>query len=375
MPSQPQQFPVGSPGPQNSPAWMANPDETAVTFINNDVANTVYLGNVNTITVGGGNTISLLAGSSITLPGTKTWYTTAIPGTATLTVAPGSIQYSPFSTGFAQELVLGTAIAPGTVISVGAVSGPINVANYNSYDICAAAHCPNQANAGAPYTMVIRLAWYDTPTLNNLLGVDQWEIWVSNTQITVPIGQAGVVSGSGPMLGPWMTVQVTNPSATELSVIDLMAIAGNSRTVTASDWRQTPPVMASPISTLQAEPAALEPSGIYESIAASQINMALAASTEYWMPLPLFAGTFNIRWLISVALASTPILAHGARITYGGVVAGASNPGTMWNPGNTANTEETTTLIAPRVPMYIVFNTTATAPSISVSIMILGKPS
>jgi hypothetical protein len=248
------------------------------------------------------------------------------------------------------------------------------VANYNSYDICAAAHCANQANAGAPYTMIIRLAWYDTASLGNLLGVDQWEIWVSNTQIT-SLGQAGVMSGSGPMLGPWMTVQVTNPSSTELSTIDFLAIAGNSRIVSASDWRQPPPVMATPIVLQLPVSAALAASAVFENIGASLVNLGLLASTAYWIPLPLFTGSFNIRWLISAALSSNPVLYQGARLTYGSLVAGPNGPGTIWNPGNTAATEETATLIAPRAPLYIVFNTAAAAPTVGVSVMLLGKPS
>lgn len=378
MGAQPLQFPVGTVQKQNSPAWMANKSEDAVTFINNDPANTVSLGNVPNITVGGANTIALLPGSTITLPAGKTWYAVAAVGTQNLTVAPGSIQYSPFSTGYAQVLAsIGVDIPAGTTFNgSGPISRPVYVGTYNSYDLTIGAHCASQQTVGAPYTMVCTITWYDTAAMANQLGSDTWEIWVGNIPTNSLL--TGFAAGSGPMLGPYMTVQVINPSSTVPVIVDQLSVAGNSRTVPASEWKQTVPNIGVPGNAgigLEGMPGLYNNRGVYQNIAASMIAQPLPASTSYWIALPLFGGTFAIRWLITQALANNPVLCQAACLQGGQVVGGTNNPGVIWNPGNTANAEETATLIAPKAPMYVVFNTTATAAAASLAVDLLGKPS
>jgi hypothetical protein len=360
-----------------SPVWMGTGVKgDTVTFINYDPIYPVYLGYTNAITIGGLNTIPLLPnGPGIALPGDRSIF--AVSNAATpLVVVPGSIQYAPITTGIASALISATLFA-GFILNTSSSSGtsPFPVSNFSSYNISVAAHCASQGIAGAPYTLPVTLTWYDAPN-GNLLGRETWEVWVSNaTPVTNSIAR-----GAGPMLGPYMTISLLNPSSTASITIDQLSIDGNMRPIVQSDWRQAvPPLTAQAATTIVGNaPASYQGESVYENIAAAIINQALAVSTLFWVPMPLFAGKFIARYNQNIASGNTPVLTQAARLTNGGIVAGTGAPGIIWNVGNAVGEAPATNvpapLIAPKAPLVLIVNTSAVAgQSISFTAEILGK--
>ena len=92
-----------------------------VLCINQDSANTVYLGYQPNIAVGGGNTIPLAPNSSIPLDGSRTIYAIAVSGTKALLVIPGASSFFQRLT----SITIPTGATSGARIVIDGVAGTI----------------------------------------------------------------------------------------------------------------------------------------------------------------------------------------------------------------------------------------------------------
>ena len=106
-----------------TPVWTGygSSGGVPVLCINQDTANTVYLGYQNNITIGGGNTVPLGPGSSVPLDGSRTIYAIAQAGTANLLVIPGASSFFQRIT----SLTIPTGATSGARIVINGLTGTI----------------------------------------------------------------------------------------------------------------------------------------------------------------------------------------------------------------------------------------------------------
>lgn len=390
------------------PVWMANPTVEQVTLVNRDTANRVYIGNNPSIYVGSPNAVPLDPNASICYPGNKPIYAVATAGTAPLLIVPGAVAYSPGGLAIVgnvnatisgnvniagQSVALDVSAANVNVNGVGgsfppgantllfsntnvnvpgagsATTGVLDCLNYQSYDLAFNAHCANQANNGAPLVTEIILSWYSDAAGTNLVFQEQWWTWLTNSTAT-----AVTAFGTGPHHARYFKVTLANISAGFAFTIDSIFVYGTQRPQTGSTWRQNAPAGGSMNSGLtMLLPSGGTPApGLDNELCNLIDNATTAANATVWQPYALCPGPFWVRYRTETALANDFIIASASSLLNGSVIAGTGAQGTLWEAGNTAATNYTANLISPRSPMYSVIHATATAPTVSITIIAQG---
>jgi hypothetical protein len=347
------------------PVVTASFPPIGVLLYNDDPTNTIYLAQTNAMEAGDiNNTTPLPPGSSVTFDGTLDVFASTLPGlTAALLLFPSGSSYftSTPITPIQQE---GSASgSPAAVLGPG-VSVPIvtlvSVSQFASYDMNLYGYALSPGSAAAPLTMLIQLYWFDDLISGIPVFEEDWEIWLGRT---APSAGINTLSACGPMHGKYMSVNVDIPSgAASNAILQYINLFGSNRTVPYSDWRQNSGVVNPQTQNFTIIQGA---SLTFEDILASVSNDSLAASTNYWLPLGLYSGPIYYRFDPSSALTSPgAMIINASGLVSGDIVATASCPGILKTIGATA-AESTGTLLLPRGPCALVFNSTTTAPTVS----------
>jgi len=253
-----------------------------------------------------------------------------------------------------------TNISAGN-LGVNVSGGIVNVTNYLSYDLVFTAFCNSQSTAGAPMTGQILLVWYADAGGTIPIYQERYYTWLGNS-----LANTTPVFGTGGMHGPYMAVFVSNPVGSVAYTMQQFVLWGTGRTAANnSEWRQAPPGQISSGGFSQMLRAGTQSAQGDDHFLATIITIPLAASSSFWQPLPLCPGLIWARMQTSVALNNNFVLCAAVNFTNGLIVAGGGCPGTLWNPGNTAATEFSSQVIAPRAPLFIVAKTTATPTTFS----------
>ena len=338
---------------------------TPVMVVNNDPVTTVYFGDSDSIEAGElAKTTPFPPLATVVFDGTKDIYAICSLGqTANVSIYPTGLQYSQKISDQTLYTIPGTQNIP---LGFGNFSTPVlPVSTYSSYDISIGAYTNGQTTSGAALALDVIIQWFADPQGTQVLFQESWWTWLGNSA-----ANSSIATGSGPMHAPFMQVTCANPGVTNV-VLDSLFIYASQRDIAYSDWRQQPPQgINSGLGFILPSPAMFDGDNSLLQIPG---GLSIPANQTLWQPLPLYAGPVWCRFQTTVALAHNFVVASANNLTNGGPVAGTGTTGCLWNPadpgsGNqVAGHEYSTTLIAPRAPLYIVVATTGTSPVVGFS--------
>jgi hypothetical protein len=374
-------------------------DAAVVTIINLDTANTVNLGSAAT-------SMPLQLGPLASLTLTAPVWAGAVTVPLEVGIIPGGASYSPGSltitgpvtatisgpvdatvsgavditAGNVDVTGVGGVFPPGGYASVisdtsthviavdSSYTTPVeDVTNYLAYGLQVQVYCPSQGSSQAALTCPVTLSFYADSGGTILLHQEIWWMWVVNSAANAALVP---LTGIGPLQAGYMSVTVGNPSGTV--TLDLIAVHlyGTGRTVPVSQFRQQSPAgkITGGIMILPLVETVTPITGSDLILCNEVDNGSTAPSNVYWLPLPLYSGTFSARYQTNVALTNDFVLAGAQSLLNGDITPGAAANGCLWNPGNTPGTDYDTMQVVGRQPMYAVISTTSTFPIFSLVI-------
>jgi hypothetical protein len=401
---------------------------TPMTLVNQSATATVWVGTDTTIMAGSGPVIALAPGDSASFDGSVTVYGITLPNTtAPVAVIPGGSAFTPgslFISGPVTATISGPVTVEGTVdigtitgsIDIASVTGTVNVDGvagvfppgayaslisdasghslgssggrpvpyttpivdvqaYQSFSLIIQAYCASQATAGAPLVMPVQIFWYADSAGDYLLEVDTVWCWIPNSAAQAAINP---LLGGGPCKGAYAALSFYTTALSATIDVALISMTGNGRSISTARFRQCAPVanINSGITLLSSvNPtnglASVEPGysvGGDGIVANETDNVNVAASSTYWLPLPLFNGPVYVRFQTSTALANDFVLCTAAGLQNGQVQPGSASQGCIWNPASAMGTDYTTDLYLGNCPLYLVIRSTVTAPTFSLQI-------
>jgi hypothetical protein len=321
-----------------------------IQVINQDLINTVYLGNTSNLTVGQPGVIPLGPGASTSFDGSTAIYGITSGPTIAVSIVPGGSAYSP---GIIPPTTLATGsgtISAGNPISVLQMA-PVQL--YTSYDLNMHVYANTPGGSLAPLTAQVQLQWFDNPLLPPIFEED-WDIWVARA----PTGNAGnTVCGNGPMHGSYMSINVfLPPTVSSAATLQYMNVYGSQRTVPYSDWRQNA-AAANPNNM----GLLIIPNGnlSFDNTLGAVASFNIPENGSYWMPCGLYSGPAYFRFQSSAAPTSA-ILVNAQYLNSGQIIPGNNCPGIIKTIG-AGVTEVSGILNLPRGPTALVVSATAVA--------------
>jgi hypothetical protein len=239
-----------------------------------------------------------------------------------------------------------------------------DVSGFASYDINLYGYALDAGAVGAAVTIQVTLQWFDDQTSGIPVFEEVWDIWAGRAATAAN----DTLSGSGPMHGRYMTAILSIPPTAAFNVtMQYVNIYGSNRIVPYSDWRQDGQTVQPETNGL----AIIAGAGTAtDNILGSFSNTPFLASTGYWLPMGMYSGPIYFRLAPSTPLMFAAIVACSYAIS-GALIAGAACPGILAElyAGGALTPYYANgaigTVLAPRGPCALIFQTTATAPTIS----------
>lgn len=319
--------------------------------VNATVTGNVVVTNTPAVTISGTPNVTLTGTNDVTIAG----QVSALDVSAATVNVDGVAGIFPLGSNAVTGTILGnTSIAASTT----ATTGIMDMLNYTSFDITGGIYCLSQSSAGAPLTAEITLIWTLDAAGNSVVATSTGQIWVANAQV-----KTTNVTINGPCHARYLQVIVNNISSNTAMVTGPggWSVFGTGRVLPDLNWYQIPPYgsISSGITSFTASGAESP------DLPAALINVTLPATSTMWYPLCLVNKTVSLRLQTSVLLNKDPVIAVADNLVNGGLVSGPNALYTIWNPGNVATNDMTTTLELPPQPCYLVVNSTSTPAGIS----------
>jgi len=357
---------VGSPAGTVAPATqlVAGGGPTVLVF-NTSSSVTVYLTDTNdsmSTDAGTFRVTPLGPMGSVVFNGTVDVFAVCALGqTCVLNLYPSAISFNP--AGFTAVPLASASghVLPGLTIDLVSM---LNVSAFASYDITLYMHNVLQNNVGSLLTAPIVLTWFDDINSGTPIYVEQWNPWISNTPYAPAV--PGIVCGSAPMHGNYLTMSCTNIGAVDFQ-FDFMNFYGSGRSRSASSWRQQPPNMST---NGIGNWAGRNYNQTYDNILGLFDGQVPAALSTTWIPFGLGAGpaTFKIETGAGNNTNIVLAVADPVDVQSGTVAPGNAQPHLTEYPGGANNSLDQVTL--PRTPTYVVYQQSAAPSGVSMSLVL-----
>lgn len=393
-----------------------------ITVINTDGTNTIWVGNQSNIMPAASGTMPLLPGSAITFDGSVSVYAVAQPGIMVIAaITPGGASYSPGTitiTGpvtatISGPIAVSSIAAPVSIasiagsVAIGSVAGNVDivptngyiptglqalvtsiaagtnipannainsgiqsVATYNSFNLAVAVATTSQSTAGAAISCQVQLTWYADLAGTMPLATETFWIWATGAGASLP------AYISGPMQGPYMNVQLTNPGGTAQTAT-LTNLFGNPQTAAATRAYQAAPASSQLSLPVSPHYVASGATSGTDGILCSLINeTAMAASTIYWLPMPLQIGPIAVfEEFTTGGMTIAPTLCYLKGLLSGSVGVSAGNAAQVVFAGSSTSgtSAQAQNLLQPRSPLFWIMEPGATPPT-TITVTTLCSP-